>query len=238
MPPGSSCATARTAPCLTLAARPAPSRPPSAGRSQPGARRAASPGAAAATATPTTCATGRPAVRPGSVTSCCSVGVTTGPSTRKDSRSSCGMTATPASSGLTVNRFPRHRRPRAGLELRWNRAPLTCPPPASRSTGTRRPPIGTGNASTWSGPLTCSVRPDRACHVMRATWLPLSPGFAWRNSRGNVFEDATRSGTRRRAFVNLALPSSYLLPRGERLRAAHIGQRTRARQLAGGNECV
>jgi len=37
MPPGSSCATARTGRCWTLAARPASSRPPSTGHSQPGA---------------------------------------------------------------------------------------------------------------------------------------------------------------------------------------------------------
>ena len=60
--------------------------------------------------------------------------------------------------------FPEARRPRAGLELRWNRPPLTWPPPASRSTGTRRLPTGTANASTWSGPLTCSARSDRAFH--------------------------------------------------------------------------
>ena len=49
-------------------------------------------------------------------------------------------------------------------------------------------PIGTGNASTRSGPLTCSARLDRACHA-GATF------------QRNAFEDATRAGARRRVFL-------------------------------------
>ena len=134
MPPGSTCATARTAPCWTLAARPAPSRPPSAGHSQPGAIRAASPGAAAATATPTMCGTGPPAVRRGSTISSFCADVTTGPFTRRDSRSSCGMTATPASSGLTVGRSLR----RAGTALGWSCAGTDHLSPGRRRHHDRR----------------------------------------------------------------------------------------------------
>ena len=36
-------------------------------------------------------------------------------------------------------------------------------------------------------------------HVMRATWLPLPPGFAWRNSRGNVSAPRVRRRHRRHA---------------------------------------
>ena len=34
--------------------------------------------------------------------------------------------------------------------------------------------------------FTCRVPLERFRHVVRATWFPLSPSFAWRNSRGNV----------------------------------------------------
>ncbi len=39
---------------------------------------------------------------------------------------------------------------------------------------------------------TCWVPLESFRHVVRATWLPLSPGFTWRNSRGNVATPGVR----------------------------------------------
>ena len=79
---------------------------------------AASPDATAGTAMHTTCATAWTAARRRSRISCFCVLATTGLSTRRDSPSSCGMTAPRSSSGPTAGHCPRPRRCRAGLVRR------------------------------------------------------------------------------------------------------------------------
>ena len=46
---------------------------------------------------------------------------------------------------------------------------------------------------------TCWVPLESFRHVIRATWLPLSPGFAWRNLRGDVPTSRVRRGHCRHA---------------------------------------
>jgi hypothetical protein len=48
--------------------------------------------------------------------------------------------------------------------------------------------------------LTCRVPPEGFCHVASSTWLPPSPGFAWRTLRGNF----SRNSVRKRRQVDRA----------------------------------
>ena len=162
MPPPSPCATTWMAPFWTSAARPGPSRRLSAARSRTGTSGAGFPGVTATTAMRTMYATGRTAVRRSSRISSSCADATTGPSTKKDSESSFGMTAPLTSSGPMAGRCPRPRRCRTGVVRHSSRLRLISSRAGLRSTQTRQPLTGTASASTWTGPYWSSIRPHRA----------------------------------------------------------------------------
>ena len=107
----------------------------------------------------TTSATEPRAVRPASRTWSCCVGGTTAPSTKRGSRSHSATTVTCASTGQMVVCYPRLRPRRDGMTSRLGRRRHGSPRPASRSTGTRRPRVGTGSGLISRGRSMCSGGP-------------------------------------------------------------------------------
>ena len=133
-------------------ARPAPFRPPSGGHSLPRDADAASQAATPTTVMRTTCGTGLTVAQRGSKTLSLSADITTEPFTKRDSKSSWGMTVRLASSGPTVAQFPPSHRLPPGPDRHWHRPTHTWRQPVSGSTRTPQPPTGLANGSTWIGP--------------------------------------------------------------------------------------